>query len=366
MKINKWLLVTTLALSSIGLVSCQQKKVQEAEVVSSASVKTPREIIKSPVKKKDFLLGTAVALSVYHPNTEELLTRAFAMVKDLEAKITVNASGSEVDAINEAAGDHAVAVSDEVYDLIKQGLAYSEEFDGSFDITVGPLTSLWRIGFPDARKPSQKEIDDVLPLVNYKNVVLNDEEKSVYLTQKGMLLDLGGIAKGFIADQLWNFFKKEGVTTAVLDLGGNIVVMGGSPARDGEAWNVGLQDPLESRGKTLGTILEKEKTIVTSGIYERYLEVDGKTYHHILNPKTGYPYENDIAGVSIIVSSSTRGDALSTSMFSIGVEEGLKYVNQKDDVDAVFMTRDKKVYVSNSIKNAFKLTNDQYTWEGTH
>lgn len=366
MKINKWLLVTTLALSSIGLVSCQQKKVQDAEVVSSASVKTPREIIKSPVKKTDFLLGTAVALSVYHPNTEDLLTHAFAMVKDLEARITVNASGSEVDAINEAAGDHAVAVSDEVYDLIKQGLAYSEEFDGSFDITVGPLTSLWRIGFPDARKPSQKEIDDALPLVNYKNVVLKDEEKSVYLTQKGMLLDLGGIAKGFIADQLWNFFKKEGVTTAVLDLGGNIVVMGGSPARDGVAWNVGLQDPLESRGKTLGTILEKEKTIVTSGIYERYLEVDGKTYHHILNPKTGYPYENDIAGVSIIVSSSTRGDALSTSMFSIGVEEGLKYVNQKDDVDAVFMTRDKKVYVSNSIKNAFKLTNDQYTWEGTH
>lgn len=158
MKINKWLLVTTLALSLIGLVSCQQKKVQDTEVVSSASVKTPREIIKSPVKKTDFLLGTAVALSVYHPNTEELLTRAFTMVKNLEARITVNASGSEVDAINEAAGDHAVAVSDEVYDVIKQGLAYSEEFDGSFDITVGPLTSLWRIGFPDARKPSQKKL----------------------------------------------------------------------------------------------------------------------------------------------------------------------------------------------------------------
>ncbi len=299
MKINKWLLVATLALSSIGLVSCQQKKVRDAEVVSSASVKTPREIIKSPVKKTDFLLGTAVALSVYHPNTEDLLTRAFALVKDLEARITVNASGSEVDAINEAAGDHAVAVSDEVYDVIKQGIAYSEEFNGSFDITVGPLTSLWRIGFPDARKPSQKEIDDALPLVNYKNVVLNDEERSVFLTQKGMLLDLGGIAKGFIADQLWNFFK------------------------------------------------------------------NGKTYHHILNPKTGYPYENDIAGVSIIVSSSTRGDALSTSMFSIGVEEGLKYVNQKDDVDAVFMTKDKKVYVSNSIKDTFKLTNQRYTWEGS-
>ena len=174
MKINKWLLVTILAFSLIGLVSCQQKNSQKVDTVSSASIKTPREIIKSPVKKTDFLLGTAVALSVYHPNTEELLMRAFAMVKDLEARITVNASGSEVDAINEAAGERPVAVSDEVYDLVKQGLAYSEEFNGSFDITVGPLTSLWRIGFPDARKPSQKEIDDALPLVNYKNVVLND------------------------------------------------------------------------------------------------------------------------------------------------------------------------------------------------
>ena len=350
MKINKWLLVTTLALSSIGLVSCQQKKVQEAEVVSSASVKTPREIIKSPVKKTDFLLGTAVALSVYHPNTEELLTRAFEMVKDLEARITVNASGSEVDAINEASGDHAVAVSDEVYDLIKQGLAYSEEFDGSFDITVGPLTSLWRIGFPDARKPSQKEIDDALPLVNYKNVVLNDEEKSVYLTQKGMLLDLGGIAKGFIADQLWSFFKKEGVTTAVLDLGGNIVVMGGSPARDGVAWNVGLQDPLESRGKTLGTILEKEKTIVTSGIYERQLVVDGKTYHHIFDRTTGYPMETEVASITILAKKSVDCEIWTTRLFGQNPHDIIEEIEQQPGLEAFVITKNQKMMYTSGIQ----------------
>lgn len=362
MKIKKWLIAgACLAISSV-LVACQPQ--QQADTVSSASIKTAREILKSPVKKTDFLLGTAVALSVYHPNTEELITQALDMVKDLEKRITVNASGSEVDAINEAAGDHAVQVSEDVYELIKQGLKYSQEFDGSFDITVGPLTSLWRIGFPDARKPSQAEIDAALPLVNYKNVEIDDATHSVFLKEKGMLLDLGGIAKGFIADQIWKLFSKEGVTTAIIDLGGNIVVMGGSPARDGVAWNVGLQDPFESRGTTFGTILEKEKTIVTSGIYERYLEVDGQTYHHILNPKTGYPFDNEIAGVSVIVSSSTRGDALSTSMFSVGVAEGLKYVNAHDDIDAIFVTRDKKVYVSDSIKDSFKLTESTYTMEG--
>lgn len=363
MKYKKWLLVASTLTIGATVAACSSQQSQQTDTVSSASIKTAREIIKSPIKKTDFLLGTAVSLSVYHPNTETLIDDAFAMVKDLEARITVNASGSEVDAVNDAAGDHPVQVSDDVYSLIKQGLQYSEEFDGSFDITVGPLTNLWRIGFPDARKPSQEEIDAVLPLVNYKNVELDDDNKTVYLTQKGMQLDLGGIAKGFIADRLWDYFKKEGVTTAVIDLGGNIVVMGGSPARDGVAWNVGIQDPFESRGTTFGTIMEKDKTIVTSGIYERYLEVDGKTYHHILNPKTGYPYDNNIAGVSIIVDSSTRGDALSTSMFSIGVEEGLKYANEHDDMNAIFVTLDKKVYVSNSVKETFKLTDNNFTEE---
>ena len=172
-----------------------------------------------------------------------------------------------------------------------------------------------------------------------------------------MKLDLGGIAKGYIADKVWDYFAKEGVTTAVIDLGGNIVVMGGSPARNGVAWNVGIQDPVESRGTTLGTILEKDKTIVTSGIYERYLKVDNQVYHHILNPKTGYPYENNIEGVSVIVNRSTKGDALSTSMFSVGVKEGMEYANRHKDVDVIFVTKDKKVYVSDSIKETFKLTN---------
>lgn len=354
----KWMKWGLLAVMSTSiLTACQNQPKNEADTVSGASIKTPREIIKSPVKKTDFLLGTAVALSVYHPNTEEVITNALEMIKDLEKRITVNASGSEVDEVNLAAGEKPVKVSADVYELIKLGLKYSEEFDGAFDITVGPLTQLWHIGFDDAKKPTQEEIDAVLPLVNYKDVELNDAEQTVFLKRKGMQLDLGGIAKGYIADKVWGYFAKEGITTAVIDLGGNIVVMGGSPARDGVAWNVGIQDPDASRGKTLGTILEKDKTIVTSGIYERYLTVDGQTYHHILNPKTGYPYDNNVEGVSVIVDSSTKGDALSTSMFSVGPKAGIEYANSHDGIDVIFVTKDKKVYVSNAIKDTFKLTN---------
>ncbi len=224
---KKWMKWGLLAvMSTTVLAACQSQPKNEADTVSGASIKTPREIIKSPVKKTDFLLGTAVSLSVYHPNSEALIESALEMIKDLEKRITVNASGSEVDEVNIAAGEKPVKVSADVYELIKLGLEYSAEFNGAFDITVGPLTSLWHIGFDDAKKPTQEEIDAVLPLVDYKEVELNDAEQTVFLKKKGMKLDLGGIAKGYIADKVWDYFAKEGVTTAVIDLGGNIVFQG--------------------------------------------------------------------------------------------------------------------------------------------
>jgi thiamine biosynthesis lipoprotein len=320
-----------------------------------------RKVILSPVKKTEFLLGTVISLQVYHEDTEEIIDQAFQMVKDLEARITVNQAGSEVDQVNDSSGIAPVKVSPEIFQLIQDGLLYSKESQGSFDITVGPLVNLWRIGFDDARKPSQEEIDQTLPLVDYSKVEVNEVDSTVYLPVKGMKLDLGGIAKGYIADKIWALFKENNISTAVIDLGGNIVVIGGSPARDGVAWNVGIQDPFQVRGTTIGAILEKDMSLVTSGIYERYLEVDGKTYHHILNPKTGYPYDNDIAGVSIIVNNSTRGDALSTTVFSLGLEAGLAYLNKESNVSGIIVTKENGVYLTDDIKDTFTLTNDAFT-----
>ena len=176
-----------------------------------------------------------------------------------------------------------------------------------------------------------------------------------------MRVDLGAIAKGFITDKVVEVLEEHEVDTAIIDLGGNVYVLGDSARGEGVAWNVGIQDPFETRGTILGSLALSDRSIVTSGIYERFLEVDGETYHHLMNPETGYPFNNELAGVSVVTEKSIDGDGLSTSLFSKGLVEGLEYVNTLENVDAIFVTKDKEVYLSDGLKDTFKLTNDDFT-----
>ncbi|MGL9749446.1 FAD:protein FMN transferase [Enterococcus sp. DIV0170] len=317
------------------------------------------KINEKPYDDKQFLMGTYVQIRIYDDGKEAALKPAFKRVKELADKITVNQEGSEIDAINQEAGVKPVKVSDDMYYLLKEAYKYSQDSKGGFDMAIGSITSLWRIGFPDARKPDQSEIDQALKLVNYHEVEFNDSEKSVYLKEKGMKLDLGAIAKGYITDEVVKVLKEKGVTTAIIDLGGNVYVMGHSPRGDQkEDWTVGIQDPNQARNVVLGSVPESNMSLVTSGIYERYLEVNGKTYHHLFNPKTGYPFDNDIAGVTIISKKSIDGDGLSTAVFSMGVKEGIQYVESLKDTEAIFVTRDDKVYVTSGLKDVFELNKE--------
>ncbi len=319
------------------------------------------KILKTPYEDKQFLLGTYVDIRIYDDGKEEVLQEAFKNVKALGDKITVNQEGSELDKVNEQAGVKPVVVSEDVYRLAKKAYEYSQDSTGGFDMAIGPITSLWRIGFPDARKPEESEIQEALKLVDYKKVKLNDQDKSIYLEEKGMKLDFGAIAKGFITDEVVALLKKNKVTTAIVDLGGNIYVLGNSirsTADDQVKWTVGIQDPNQARNVVLGQIPESNKSLVTSGIYERYLKVDGKTYHHLFNPKTGYPFDNDIAGVTVITDHSVDGDGLSTALFSMGVKKGMAYVEKDPKIDAIFVTTEGKVYVSSRIEKQFKLNEE--------
>lgn len=317
------------------------------------------ELRKDPYAEEQFLLGTYVRVRIYDEGKEDALKPAFDRVKELGDKITINQSGSEIDEINQQAGIKPVKVSDDVYGLLKEAYEYSKDSRGGFDMAIGAITQLWRIGFDDARKPSQEEIDQALKLVDYHKIEMNDKEKTVYLKEKGMIIDLGAIAKGYITDEVIKVLKQHGVTTAIVDLGGNVYVLGHSPRAKNADWNVGIQDPNLSRGSVLGSIKESNKTLVTSGIYERYLEVDGKKYHHLFDPKTGYPFDNDIASVTIITKRSIDGDGLSTAVFSMGVKKGLEYVeNLGDGTNAIFVTKEGKVYVTDPIKDEFKLSED--------
>lgn len=319
------------------------------------------QVSNDPAEQTEFLMGTYVTLHIYDEGKEEVLAEGFELVKDLADKITGETTESEISKVNAAAGVEPVQVSPEVYEVTKIAHQYAEESDGKFNYAIGPITDLWRIGFDDARKPAQEEIDAALTRIDFRKVEFNDADRSIFLPEAGMMLDLGAIAKGYMTDKVKELFASEGVTTAVIDLGGNVFVMGGSPSRDGAEWNVGVQDPLAPRGQSLGRMEQKDRSIVTSGIYERYLEVDGVVYHHLMDPSTGYPFDNEIVGVSIISDKSVDGDALSTQVFGMGLEKGLAYVNGREDVEAVFITKDREVYISDGLKGNFELTNDEYT-----
>lgn len=314
----------------------------------------------TPLSRTEFLLGTVVTISLYDHQSEELLDLAINKLKELEDTLSINKTGTLIDKINESAGISPVVVDEDTYNVIEKGLNYSKLTDGAFDITVGPIVKLWNIGFPEARIPEPSEIEQSLPLVGFNKVILNSDDLSVYLVDKGMQLDLGGIGKGYAADEVATLLKEKGVNHAIIDLGGNIYTLGNKPGN--KLWTIGVQDPFNPRGKIIGQLKVANKSIVTSGVYERFIEDEsGNKYHHILNPKTGYPYDNQIAGVTIISDSSTDGDALSTAVFAMGVDEGLAFVETLEGIDAIFITLDSKVYTTNGIKEHFVLNNPSFT-----
>lgn len=311
-----------------------------------------------PTTKNEFVLGTIVTITLYEEETEKIFARISERLKDIENKMSLKIEGSEVNLINKAAGKSYVEVSQDVYKVVETGIAYSKNSNGRFDISIGPLVQLWDIGGVNQNRPTDEDIQIKKAFINYEDIYINKEEKSIMLAKEGMILDLGGIGKGYAADEIVIILKEEGVQRAILNLGGNVLVLGTKP--DGSDFKVGIQDPLSDRGAYMGVLSLKDKTVVSSGVYERYFELDGKRYHHILDPATGYPVDNDLLAVTIVTDKSMDADALSTSLFALGKDAGMAYIDSLDNVEALIVTRDKEVIVSNGLKDKFKLTNKDY------
>lgn len=306
-------------------------------------------------EKTEFVLGTVCTITLYGDVSDEAFTKSFERLKEIEARMTINKEGSEVDAVNDASGQKYVKVSDDTFYVISEGKKYSDLSGGLFDISVGPIVKLWNIGTDAARVPAQAEIDEKLKLVGYNNIKLNNEEKSVMLNNKGMLIDLGGIAKGYAADEVKRILLSFNVKNAIINLGGNIMTLGENP--EARPWNIGIQNPDASRGDSVGYISVTDKTIVTSGIYERYFEVNNVHYHHMLNPYDGYPFKNNLASVTIVTDKSIIADAFSTSVFAMGIEKGIEYVTKQKDMEAIFITTNNEVYITSGLKDIIKITN---------
>lgn len=270
--------------------------------------------VRHQTHKSGYALGTNIQLTTFGTMDTFGVDEAFKLIQEYEDLLTVNRGHSEMMSINKSAGLTPVQVSAATYSLVKTAMKYSRQNFG-FNASIGPLVKLWKIGFVGANIPSDDDIKKKLELINCEDVELDDNEQSVFLRKSGMELDLGGIAKGYIADRIRDLWHALGISRGIIDLGGNVLFVGDSPKQLNHKWVVGIQDPTNERGTTIGNIQIGECSAVTSGIYERFLEIDGKKYHHVIDPRTGYPLKTDLASVTVFVKNSIEGELEAKRLF---------------------------------------------------
>lgn len=310
-------------------------------IVCYGKMQKPEE----PITATAFKLNTVVKVTIYDSQDEKILQDALALCDKYEKIFSRTRTDSEIYLLNEGKlpqEDGYYILSEECAELIGKGLYYSELSGGAFDITIEPLSSLWDFTSGEKQIPDPQTLVEAQKHVGYEKVELKGNK--IRFQEDGMGLELGAIAKGYIADKIKEFLISEGIESAVIDLGGNVLCIGARP--DGEAFRVGIQKPFADRNETVATAGIRDRSVVSSGIYERYFEKDGKLYHHILNPKSGYPYENGLTAVTILSDESVDGDGLSTVCFALGLEKGLELINSLSDTQAVFITEDGELHYS--------------------
>lgn len=327
----------------------------------------------TPVTRTGFAFDTVVTITIYDSKKEDVLDTCFALCQKYEELFSTTLEGSEVWNINHAAGN-TVQVSYDTAVLIQAALSYCNESNGMLDLTLRPVSEEWDIAgqmkyASDIKDysyyiPSAETLSDLLRHVDYSNVLLTDnhgkeigyldelsDKQNYYVTlkDKDCAIDLGFIAKGYIADCLKAYLLSEGIESGIISLGGNILLIGSKP--DGSPFNVGIQKPFGMGNEVITTVQKSDTSVVSSGCYERYFcpDADKKTgiiYHHIFDTTTGYPVQNDLLGVTILSDSSLQGDALSTYCYILGLDKGLAYIRSLENVDAIFVTKNYEVITS--------------------
>ncbi len=320
---------------------------------------------KQPETKSKMLdgpLDTVSTITLYDwSGGEEPIDEIFEMLGDIDSRMSSVSLTSEPAAISAGAGS-PVAVSQDTFGLIRYAQTVSAETGGAFDITVRPVVFLWGVGTENARVPAQTEIDAVRQAVGYDRVSLDETALSVALADTGMQLDLGGIAKGYACDRAVEILRNAKVGHAIIDMGGNIYACGTKP--DGSPWRVGVKSPLVGENGHFGIVSAADRAVVTSGVYERFFETDGKLYHHIMDPRTGRPVDNALLSVTIISESSTQADALSTACFVLGAERGLEYLETLPGVEGIFVGEDLRVWISSGLRDSFQMADKRFALVG--
>ena len=286
-----------------------------------------------------FYLDTVITLTAYVEDAQ-VLKDALEECGRYEQKLSRTIEGSDVWKINHAE-EQPVDVSDDTIAILQCAGKISDMTGGAFDVTIAPVSTIWDFTSGKAELPDAEEIARAAELVDYTKIGLDGNTVTL---PAGMMIDLGGIAKGYIADRVKEYLEGRGVKHAILSFGGNVVAIG--KKTDGTDWKVGIQDIDGKTGDYMMVSRNAGGSTVTSGIYERGFDLDGIRYHHLLSTESGWPVQNELASVTIFSESSMEGDALSTSAFVLGTEEGLKLINSLDGIEAVFIARDRTVTYS--------------------
>jgi len=290
-----------------------------------------------PLKQTEMIMGTLVEITVI-PANEKAIREAFEALKKVDLLMSTYKEDSEISILNR---EGKAQVSEETLEVIEDAIKFSNLTDGAFDITCRPLINLWKKAKKEEKLPAEMEIEEAISLVGYQRIIL--EGNQIRLEKKGMQIDLGGIAKGYAVDKAIEALKKNGIKRALVNAGGDLYALGIDP--QGEKWQIGVQDPREE-DKIIDIIKVKDKAVATSGDYRRYFTLEGKRFSHIVNPKTGLTVQDVPMSVTIIGPDATTTDALSTGVFVLGPEEGMKLIESLPEVEGMIISEGMKKLTS--------------------
>ncbi|MPQ44285.1 FAD:protein FMN transferase [Clostridium tarantellae] len=334
---KKLIIITMIFVLFLGLISC----------MGINKFKNTKEEVES-YEMSEKILGTVVSGVAYGKNSKEALEKAFKRANYIENIMSVNIKDSELNKVNEEAFNKDVKLSNELYYVIDKALYYANLTNGALDPTIGHVIDEWGIGTDHAKIPEKDVINKYKSLENYKNVKLNLNTKEIKFLNENVKLDLGAIGKGYIGDEMRIVLKEEGIQSALLNLGGNVVTLG--TKINNEKWSIGIRNPKEEN-EISASLKASNEVVVTSGNYERYFIKDGIRYHHIIDPKTVYPAKNGVVSSTIITKDGIDADALSTATYILGSEKAKKLIESLDGVEAFFIKDNMEVIVTKGLNN---------------
>jgi len=291
-----------------------------------------------------FSMGTVITSQLFGNHAAAALSAAESKIRQINGRLSRFDNDSEISLLNRMAGIAPVCISEETFHLLKNAKAYTRMSEGLFDITVGPLVSLWSTYRANRLFPVPEAVQEQLAYIDGRGIFLDEQNRMAALSRKGQMIDLGGIGKGYASDKISEMFRHCGIRSGYTDFGGNVAVIGTKP--DGSDWKIGIRHP-RKRDALIGVISIKDRSVVTSGDDQRYFcDHDGNRYHHILDPRTGYPSDSGLFSVTVIADSGEVADALSTTLFIAGEDKSKEILRHFTNVDAIYVRKDGSITLS--------------------